>query len=139
VLKIILNIIWLVLAGWSLAIAYAVAGTALMITVIGFPFGVQAWKLAVFVLWPFGRVAVPVEERSEGWTMVGNVLWLIIAGWWIALLHGVVGLFLCATIIGIPLGIQSFKMAGLALWPFGRTIVDASTVDEGGASVFYLD
>lgn len=138
-LKVILNVIWVVLAGWELAIAYAIAGLALMITVIGFPFGVQAWKLATFVIWPFGRVAVPVKDRSEGWSMIGNALWLILAGWWVALLHVVVGLFLCVTIIGIPFGIQSFKMAGMALWPFGRTIVDASTVEEGSAAVFYID
>lgn len=138
-LKIILNIIWLVLAGWELAVAYAIAGTVLMITVIGFPFGVQAWKLAGFVFWPFGRVAVPVEGRSGGWSTIGNVLWLVLAGWWIALLHLVVGLVLCVTIIGIPFGIQSFKMAGMAMWPFGRTIVDAREADDSLVAVFYPD
>lgn len=138
-LRIILNILWLLLAGWELAIAYALAGTVLMVTVIGFPFGVQAWKLAGFVLWPFGRVAIPAQDSSEGWSTVGNVFWLVLAGWWIALLHVLGGILLCISIIGIPFGLQSFKMAGMALWPFGRTIVDASTVDQGSNSVFYVD
>lgn len=138
-LKIILNIIWLVLAGWELAILYAIAGVAMMITVIGFPFGVQAWKLAGFVLWPFGRVAVPVEGRSENWNAVGNVIWLVLIGWWLALAHVVFGLVLCFTIIGIPFGVQLFKMTSMAMWPFGRTIVDARDVDDSLVGVFYPD
>src|SRR5690606_29628331 len=112
---------------------------AMMITVIGFPFGVQAWKLAGFVLWPFGRVAVPVEGRSENWNAVGNVIWLVLIGWWLALAHVVFGLVLCFTIIGIPFGVQLFKMTSMAMWPFGRTIVDARDVDDSLVGVFYPD
>jgi uncharacterized membrane protein YccF (DUF307 family) len=142
VLKVILNIIWVLFAGIELFLLYVAAGFIMMVTLIGIPFGIQAFKLAAFVIWPFGRVAVPIDKRdiaSPLLNSVGNVIWLILVGWWLALAHGVFGLILCVTIIGIPLGIQSFKMAGLALWPFGRQIVDAATIQEPGQDIFYLD
>jgi uncharacterized membrane protein YccF (DUF307 family) len=102
----------------------------MMITIIGIPFGIQAFKLAGFALWPFGRVVVPNPSSSALGATIGNLLWLILAGWWLALAHIVAGIALFITVIGIPLGIASFKMVGLALWPFGRSIVDRSTLDS---------
>ena len=119
----VLNIIWLVLAGLWLALAYVIAGLLLCITIIGIPFGVQSFKLAGYALWPFGRVLVPSPTRLKGLSVVANILWFVLAGWWLALAHLVTGILLCLTIIGIPLGIADFKMAGAALVPFGKEIV----------------
>jgi len=121
--RFILNLLWLVLAGLWLAIEYILAAVLLAITIIGLPFAVQAIKLAGYALWPFGRTLIPATTRTKSLSAVGNVLWFVLAGWWLALLHLVHGCLLCLTIIGIPLGIGSFKMAGAALAPFGKEIV----------------
>ncbi len=118
------NILWLILAGIWLAIGYAIAGLLTCLTIIGIPFGVQAFKLALFSLWPFGRTVV--RKQDGGCLEVGfNVVWLVLFGWELFLLHIVAGFVLCITIIGIPFGIQVFKLSVLALWPFGRQIIDA--------------
>jgi uncharacterized membrane protein YccF (DUF307 family) len=130
-LRTLLNIIWLVLAGVWLALAYLFAALLMAITIIGIPFAVQAIKLAGYALWPFGRVLVPSERRMRGVSAVGNVLWFILAGWWLALAHLFAGVVLCLTIIGIPLGVASFKMAGAALVPFGREIVPLRNLSAG--------
>ena len=109
--------------GLWLAIAYVFAGLILCITIIGIPFGVQSFKLAGYALWPFGRVLVPSPRRLKGLSAVANILWFVLAGWWLALIHLVTGILLCLTIIGIPLGVADFKMAGAALVPFGKEIV----------------
>jgi uncharacterized membrane protein YccF (DUF307 family) len=124
--RVLLNIIWVVLAGVWLAIGYVFAAVLLAITIIGIPFAVQAVKLAGYALWPFGRTLVPAERRLRGLSAVANVLWFILAGWWLALAHLFAGIALCITIIGIPLGVASFKMAGAALVPFGKEIVSLS-------------
>ena len=122
-MKTLLNIIWLVLAGIWLALGYVFAAVLLAITIIGIPFTVQAFKLAGYALWPFGRTLVPAERRNRGLSGFANVLWFILAGWWLALA-------LCITIIGIPLGIASFKMAGAALVPFGKEVVSLSDLSR---------
>ena len=132
-MRVLLNILWLVLAGVWMAIAYALAGILLCITIIGIPFGVQAFKLAGYALWPFGRALVPSGRRHKVLSVVGNVLWVVLAGWWLALGHLLTGILLCLTILGIPLGVASFKMAGAALVPFGKEIVplaDLSSVED---------
>lgn len=133
----ILNVIWLVVAGVELAVGYVVAGAILMVTVVGIPFGLQAFKLAGFALWPFGRAVVP--GRTPGvLAAFGNVLWVVLAGWWLALAHVVFGLLLCLTLIGIPMGIACFKMTGMAFAPFGREVVDRRSLDtlpEGAITV----
>jgi uncharacterized membrane protein YccF (DUF307 family) len=117
------NILWVVLAGIWLALGYALSGLVLCVTIIGIPFGIQAFKLAHLSLWPFGRTTVPAGE-SGGCLEVGfNVLWLVFFGWELFLLHLVTGALLCITIIGIPFGIQAFKLSVLSLWPFGREVV----------------
>ena len=123
-MRTLFNVLWLVLAGIWMAIAYVFAGALLCITIIGIPFGWQSFKLAGYALWPFGRALVPSRSRSRSLSVVGNVLWFILAGWWLALGHLFTGILLCLTIIGIPLGIASFKMASAALVPFGKEIVD---------------
>ena len=124
-LRVIGNILWLVLAGFWMAVGYLVAGVIQCITVIGIPFGLQSFKLAGYALWPFGRVVVQRTDRDPALSCVGNVLWFVLSGWWLALGHVVTGLLLCVTIIGIPFGIASFKLAGLALVPFAKTVVTA--------------
>lgn len=124
-MRVLLNLIWLVLAGIWLALGYLLAGAILCLTVIGIPFGVQAFKLAGYALWPFGRALVPSTGRG-GLSVVGNILWFVLAGWWLALEHLLAGILLCLTVIGIPLGVASFKMAGAALVPFGKEIVSLS-------------
>lgn len=128
-MRTLLNILWLLLAGLWLAIEYVLAGLLMLITIIGIPFGVQAFKLAGYALWPFGRTLVPAQTRNKGLSVVGNVLWFVLAGWWLALSHLITGCLLCLTIIGIPLGVGSLKMAGAALVPFGKEIV--RTADLG--------
>ena len=107
------NILWLVLAGFWLAVGYAVAGLILCVTIIGIPFGVQSFKLAGYSLWPFGRVVVTDPDAGSVLGCVGNVLWLVLAGWWLAIGHVGTGLLLCLTIIGIPLGVARLQ-AGAA-------------------------
>jgi uncharacterized membrane protein YccF (DUF307 family) len=125
-MRTLLNVLWLVLAGLWLALGYVLAAVIMAITIIGIPFAKQAFKLAVYALWPFGRTLVPSATRHKGLSVVANVLWFVLVGWWLALEHLIVGIVLCITIIGIPLGIGSFKMAGAALVPFGKEVVELS-------------
>ncbi|WP_436737318.1 YccF domain-containing protein [Streptomyces sp. BBFR102] len=121
-MKTLLNIIWLLLSGFWLFLGYLLAGVLLCITIIGIPFGIAAFRIGVYALWPFGYSAV--ERRDAGApSCVGNVLWLLLAGWWLALGHIVTGIALCVSIIGIPLGIANFKLIPVSLTPLGREIV----------------
>ncbi|MDQ1047807.1 YccF domain-containing protein [Streptomyces sp. V4I2] len=121
-MKTILNVIWLVLSGFWLFLAYLAAGLLLCITIIGIPFGIAAFRIGVYALWPFGYTTV--ERRDAGApSFLGNVLWLVLAGWWLAIGHIVTGLVLCLTIIGIPFGIANFKLIPVSLFPLGREIV----------------
>jgi uncharacterized membrane protein YccF (DUF307 family) len=122
VLNAILNIIWLVVEGLWMAVAYLLAGLVCFILIITIPFGIAAFRIAGYVLWPFGRT---IERRPEAGvaSLVGNVLWVILLGWWLALGHLIAGLVLCLTIIGIPLGIASFKIIPVTLVPLGVRIV----------------
>lgn len=117
------NILWLVLAGWWLALLYLIAGVIACLLIITIPFGLQAFKLANFALWPFGRVAVPSRDADAGTSLVGNIIWIILPGGELAIAHVVAGVILCLTLVGIPLGLASFKMVPLALLPFGKEIV----------------
>ncbi|HUS85728.1 MAG TPA: YccF domain-containing protein [Bacteroidales bacterium] len=122
-MKILGNIIWLLFGGFIIAIEYFVASFLLIITIIGIPFGVQTLKLGMLALWPFG-METRSDVRSSGCLyIIMNILWLIFGGLVIALTHLIFGLLLCITIIGIPFGMQHFKLASVALTPFGRDIV----------------
>ncbi|THV29596.1 YccF domain-containing protein [Glycomyces paridis] len=119
----ILNVIWFVLAGLWLAIGYFVAGLVFCIFIVTIPFGIANMRLAGYVLWPFGRTVV--YDRSAGClSLVGNILWLILFGWELALAHLVTGLVQAITIIGLPLAVANWKMIPLALWPMGARVVD---------------
>ena len=135
-MKTLLNIIWLVFAGAWMALGYLLAAVLLAITIIGLPFAKQSLKLGGYALWPFGRALVQSPTRHKGLSVIGNVLWFVLAGWWLALGHVLTGIALCLTIIGIPLGIADIKMAGAALVPFGRRVVSARELNAGmvGAS-----
>jgi uncharacterized membrane protein YccF (DUF307 family) len=128
-MRTLLNLIWLLLSGLWLALGYAVAGLVMFMLIITIPFGVQAFKLALFALWPFGRTVVKKPSAGAG-SVIGNVLWLLLAGWWLALGHLVTALALAITIIGLPLAWANVKLVPVALWPFGREIVDADEVSE---------
>jgi uncharacterized membrane protein YccF (DUF307 family) len=119
-----------------MAIGYLIAGVVQCITVIGIPFGIQSFKLAGFALWPFGRVVVQRTDRDLALSCLGNLVWLVLGGIWLALGHLVTGVILCVTIIGIPFGIASFKLAGLALVPFGKLVVKAGTPLPANAQVY---
>jgi uncharacterized membrane protein YccF (DUF307 family) len=129
--SVVLNILWLVLAGVWLFLAYLTAGVIQCLTIIGIPFGVQSFKLAVFALWPFGRAVVDSASASPGLSCVGNVLWFFLAGLWLALAHALTGVLLCITIIGIPLGVANFKLIPLAIAPFGKTLVTKGQLVAG--------
>jgi len=122
-MNIIGNLIWLIFGGIIIAIEYFIGSIVLMLTIIGIPFGIQTLKLGALAIWPFGR-DTRVDVRASGCLYIlMNVLWLICGGIWIALTHAVFGLLLCFTIIGIPFGLQHFKLTAIALNPFGRDIV----------------
>jgi uncharacterized membrane protein YccF (DUF307 family) len=133
-MRVLLNLIWLLASGIELAIGYAVAGLLAIVFVVTIPLAVPAFRLAGYALWPFGRVVVREPGAGAG-SVVLNVVWFVIAGWWLALLHVVVGLLLCLTIIGIPFGIAVFEMGGLALAPYGKDVVESRAV--GGAEVVH--
>jgi uncharacterized membrane protein YccF (DUF307 family) len=116
------NLIWLVLAGFWLAIGYALAGVVMFILIITIPFGIASFRLAGFVLWPFGRTVVRRPGAGLG-SAIGNVLWFLLAGVWIAIAHVVTGVALCLTVIGIPLGVANIKLAAVAIAPLGKEIV----------------
>ena len=118
------NLIWLIFGGILIAIEYFVGSIVLMITIIGIPFGFQTLKMASLALWPFGRTTL-VHDRASGCLyIIMNVIWLLTGGLWIAVTHALFGALLCITIIGIPFGMQHFKLTAIALSPFGRDIVN---------------
>jgi uncharacterized membrane protein YccF (DUF307 family) len=120
--RVILNVIWLVLAGFWLALLYALAGIIAFILIITIPFGFASFRIAAFSLWPFGRKIVRRPDAGAG-SMIGNVLWIILLGWELALAHLITGVLLCLTIIGIPLGLGNFKLIPVSVTPLGREIV----------------
>jgi len=117
------NLIWLIFGGFLVFIEYMVAGFLLCLTIVGIPFGIQAFKLASLALWPFGTT-IGMKSYAPGClSTIMNLIWLLIGGIWIALTHLVFGLLLGITIIGIPWAKQHFKLVSLALTPFGREII----------------
>jgi uncharacterized membrane protein YccF (DUF307 family) len=121
--RLLLNVIWLVFGGLWLAIGYAIVALVMVILIVTIPFGIAAARIALFCLWPFGRTIVRRPDAGAGST-IGNVIWFVLAGWWLAIGHIVTGVAMCLTIIGIPLGLANFKLIPVSLTPFGRDIVD---------------
>jgi uncharacterized membrane protein YccF (DUF307 family) len=125
--RLILNVLWFFFgSGLLLAIGYGLAGLICFALIVTIPFGVAAMRLAAYSLWPFGRTVVsrPGAGVASG---AANILWVVVAGWWLALTHIVTGAAQCVTIIGIPFGIANFKLVPVAFWPLGRQIVDLDT------------
>ena len=130
-MRFLLNIIWLVLAGFWLALAYAIAALICFVLIITIPFGIAALRIAVFALWPFGKTVVRRPDAGAG-SAIGNVLWFMLCGWWLAVGHLITGVLLCLTIIGLPLGLANFKLIPVSLLPFGREIVSISEARARG-------
>jgi len=128
--RLLLNIIWFVLCGLWLAIGYAIAALICFILIVTIPFGLASLRIAVFALWPFGRTVVRRADAGAA-SAIGNVLWLILCGWWLALAHLITGVLLCVTIIGIPLGLANFKLIPISLLPLGREIVPIDQASDG--------
>ena len=131
-MRFILNLIWLILAGFWLALLWAFFGILAFILIITIPFGFACFRIAAFTLWPFGRRIVRKPTAGAG-SMIGNILWIILFGWELALAHLLSGIALCITIIGIPLGLANFKLIPVSLVPLGTEIVP--THDQGQAFV----
>jgi len=131
-MRIVLNVLWLLLAGLWLAIGYVIAAIFCFILIITIPFGIAALRIAGHTLWPFG--STPVRNPDAGVaSVIGNVLWVLLGGWWLALAHIVAGVALCLTIIGIPLGLACFKLVPISFWPLGVEIVSVEEADAFGA------
>ena len=122
-MKILGNIIWVLFGGFFIALEYFVSSIGLFITIIGIPFGIQTLKLGVLALWPFGSQVVDLPQSSCCLSFLMNVIWFFIGGIWIFLSHLLFGLIFCITVIGIPFGVQHFKLARLAITPFGHDVV----------------
>lgn len=122
-MKFLGNIIWLIFGGFAVAIEYFTSGLILIGTIIGIPFGLQSMKLGVLALWPFGSTVERTEMAGGCLSTVMNLIWLVFFGIWIALTHLFFGILLSITIVGLPWGKQHFKLMGIAITPFGRTIV----------------
>ena len=123
-MKILGNLVWLIFGGIIIAVEYFIGSIILMVTIVGIPFGLQTLKMAALAIWPFGR-DTRVHERASGCLYIlMNILWLLCGGIWIAATHAFFGVFLCITVIGIPFGLQHFKLTAIAINPFGRDIVN---------------
>ena len=134
-MRTVLNIIWLVLCGWWMALLYVLAGVVMCVLIITIPFGLQAFKLAGFMLWPFGRTVVRRPNAGAG-SLIGNVLWVVLVGWELAIGHLVSAFLLAITIIGIPLALANLKLVPISLLPFGRTVVSTDQAAATGAAFF---
>jgi uncharacterized membrane protein YccF (DUF307 family) len=139
-MRFILNIIWLLFAGLWMAVGYVLAGLICFVFIVTIPFGIASFRIAGYALWPFGRTAVRRADAGVA-SAFGNLIWLLVAGIWLALGHIITGIALCCTIIGIPLGVASFKMVPISLLPLGRVIVPTTAAyaypypptNQGGA------
>ena len=125
--KTLLNIIWLVLAGFWLAVGYVVAGIICCVLIVTIPFGIASFRMASYALWPFGRTVVD-KPTAGAWSVIGNIIWLVVAGWWLALMHIVTGIAEAITIVGIPLALANWKMVPISLFPLGKQIVPSDRI-----------
>jgi uncharacterized membrane protein YccF (DUF307 family) len=126
----LLNLLWILFGGFWMAVGWAIAGVIMAITIIGLPWARAAFNIALYTLFPFGQTAVSRAEYSGQENIgtgplgvIGNIIWVVLAGWWLALLHLLIAIALAITIIGIPFAWAHLKLAGLALWPIGKMIV----------------
>ena len=131
-LSFLLNVLWILFGGLWMAVGWVVAAIVMAITIVGLPWARAAFNIALYTLLPFGQKAVSRTEhtgREDIGTgplgVIGNIIWLVLAGWWLALGHLITAILLAVTIIGIPFAWAHLKLAGLALWPIGKVIVPA--------------
>jgi uncharacterized membrane protein YccF (DUF307 family) len=131
-LSLVLNLLWIVFGGWWMALGWLIAAVIMAITIIGLPWTRAAFNIAVYTLLPFGQKAVSRAEYYGNHDvgtgplgLIGNIVWLVLAGWWLALGHLVTAILLAVTIVGIPFAWAHLKLAGIALWPIGKIIVPA--------------
>ena len=117
------NLLWLIFGGFFAALGYLIGGLVLCVTIIGIPWGLQCFKLAGLVLWPFGRQVVSNTRDQGCLCTICNLIWILFGGWYTALMHIIWGIILCITIIGIPWGKQHFKLIEISLMPFGKTVI----------------
>ncbi|MDO5502805.1 MAG: YccF domain-containing protein [Actinomycetia bacterium] len=129
-MRTLLNIIWFVFGGFWLALGYALAGLLFCILIVTIPLGVASFRMASYAIWPFGRAVIDKPGAGTG-SLVLNVVWIIVAGWWLALGHIVTAFFQAITIIGIPLAIANLKMIPISLVPFGKDIVPSRMLPPG--------
>lgn len=129
-LNLILNVLWIVTGGVWMALGWLIAAVIMAITIIGLPWARAAFNIAVYTFLPFGHVALPRDEVEGGEDLgtsplgtIGNIIWLVLAGWWLALGHLITAVGLAITLIGIPFAWAHLKLAGISLWPVGKTIV----------------
>ncbi|MFI6171229.1 YccF domain-containing protein [Nocardia sp. NPDC051052] len=123
-MRLILNVLWLVFVGVWMALGYLLAGIICCILIITIPWGIASFRIAAYALWPFGRTTVEKPGAGAG-SLVGNIIWVIVAGWWLALGHLLTSIPLFISIIGIPFGWANLKLIPLSLFPLGREIVDS--------------
>ena len=129
-MRTLLNIIWLVFGGFWLALLYGLAGVVLCVLIITIPLGVASFRMASYALWPFGRAVVPKPGAGAG-SVVLNVVWIVLAGWWLALGHVLTAVAQALTILGIPLAIANLKMIPISLVPYGKQIVSTDALQPG--------
>ena len=133
----LLNIIWFVFGGLWLALGYTLAGVVLCVLIVTIPLGVASFRMARYALWPFGRAVVPKEGAGAG-AAVLNVVWIVLAGWWLALIHVVTAVAQAITIVGIPLAVANLKMVPISLVPYGKQIVRSDSLPPGQRPVHSL-
>jgi uncharacterized membrane protein YccF (DUF307 family) len=126
-MSLVLNILWIVFGGLHMAVAWVIAGVIMAITIVGLPWARAAFTIAFYTLLPFGHTVIerPAGIGAGPLGFLGNLIWLVLAGWWLALLHLVTALVLAITVIGIPFAWAHLKLAGISLWPIGRDVVPA--------------
>ncbi len=129
-MRILLNIIWLVFGGLWLALGYALAGLVLCILIVTIPLGVASFRMASYALWPFGRAVVEKEGAGVGSVLL-NIVWIVLAGWWLALAHVTTAIAQAVTIVGIPLAVANLKMIPISLVPYGKQIVPRDSLPVG--------
>ena len=129
-MRTLLNIIWLVFGGFWLALLYGLAGVVLCVLILTIPLGVASFRMASYALWPFGRAVVPKPGAGAG-SVVLNVVWVVLAGWWLALGHVLTAVAQALTILGIPLAIANLKMIPISLVPYGKQIVSTDALQLG--------
>ena len=136
-MRFLLNVIWLVFGGFWLALGYVLAGIVACILIVTIPFGIASFRMAGYALWPFGRAVIPKPGAGVGSTL-GNVIWFLIAGLWLAIGHLTTAAAQAVTIIGIPLAIANLKMIPVTCFPFGKDIVDARLLPPGARPLHSL-